>query len=183
MAALPIPHPATYFHKSSVVSSNYPDPDLQTRWLEDLYAAYRDFIYRVAYRVTHNSGDAEDVVQNVFLRMMRTGKRPDVGHSAEGYLRRAATNAAIDLIRKRTQRAETNLAPWHSAAEETFLERQHVERVLGKLAPKDASLFELHYDCGYLYEELAGRFGIPVGTVKSRLHRIRAELQEELRAA
>lgn len=151
--------------------------------LEELYATHRGLIYRAALRVTHNAGDAEDVVQNVFLRMMRTNKRPDMGCGAAAYLKRAAINTAIDLIRTRTQRAETNLLTWHPGMEETFVEQQHVRRALEKLEPGDARLFELHYNGGYLYRELAGRFGIPVGTVKSRLHRIRAELQEELQAA
>ncbi|MGA8870223.1 MAG: RNA polymerase sigma factor, partial [Candidatus Acidiferrales bacterium] len=59
----------------------------------------------------------------------------------------------------------------------------HVRQVLGKLPPKNAELFELHYRGGYSYEELAERFGIQVGAVKSRLFRIRAALQKEMQAA
>jgi RNA polymerase sigma factor (sigma-70 family) len=106
-----------------------------------------------------------------------------VGRCAVAYFRRAATNAAIDLMRKRAQRAETDLQPWYSVAEQTFLEQHRVRKALDKLTPKDASLCELHYRGGYLYHELAEQFGIPVGTVKSRLHRIRGELQNELQAA
>jgi len=140
-------------------------------------------IYFVAFRVTRNAVDAEDVVQNVFLRMMRTDKQPDVGRCAVAYFSRAATNAAIDLIRKRTQRAETDLQPWYSVAEHAFVEDHDVRQALHKLAPTDATLCEMHYRDGYLYHELAEHFGIPVGTVKSRLHRIRGELQNELQAA
>lgn len=151
--------------------------------LDQLYADYRDLIYRVAYRVTHNASDAEDVVQNVFLRMIQTDKQPDVGRCAVGYFRRAAMNAAIDLIRKRAQRAETDLQPWYPAAPQTFVEEHYIRQAIDKLTPKDASLCEMHYRGGYLYHELAEHFGIPVGTVKSRLHRIRGELQMELQAA
>ena len=87
-----------YFHPAIIVSDNYREPELS---IEQLYADYRDLIYHVALRVTHNAGDAEDVVQNVFLRMIQTDKQPDVGRCAVGYFRRAAMNAAIDLIRKR----------------------------------------------------------------------------------
>jgi RNA polymerase sigma-70 factor (ECF subfamily) len=149
----------------------------------ELYARHRDFIYHVALRVLHNADDAEDVVQNVFLRMMRNEQGPDVGRSAVGYLRRAAKNAAIDIIRKRTQRAETELPAYHPAPEETFVERRHVRQVIEKLPARNAELLEMHYQGGYMYDELAARFGMQVGTVKSRLHRIRAVLQEELRAA
>jgi RNA polymerase sigma-70 factor (ECF subfamily) len=182
MATLPIPYPIKYLRESTISSGNYPETEVQTS-LEQLYSEHRDFIFRVALRVTHNAGDAEDVVQNVFLRMMRTDKRPDAGRSAAAYFRRAATNTAIDLIRMRTTRAETSLQACQPATQQTLLEHRHVRQVLDKLAPKDASLFELHYNNGYLYRELAERFGLQVGTVKSRLHRIRAELQDELQAA
>jgi RNA polymerase sigma factor (sigma-70 family) len=182
MGPLPVQDRAKYLREETIVNGN--NNHMETKvLLEELFAEYRDFIYRVALRVTHNAGDAEDVVQNVFLRMMRSDKRPDVGRCAAAYLRRAATNTAIDLIRQRATRAETNLPSWHPAAQQTLLEEHHVRQVLDKLPPKDGRLFELHYHGGYLYRELAERFGIPVGTVKSRLHRVRAELQNELQAA
>jgi RNA polymerase sigma-70 factor, ECF subfamily len=169
-----------YFHEAIIVSDNYWEAAIP---IEQLYADYRDLIYHVALRVTHNANDAEDVVQNVFLRMIQTDKQPDVGRCAVGYFRRAAMNAAIDLLRKRTQRAETDLQPWYPAPAQTFVEDQYIRQAIGKLTPKDASLCEMHYRGGYLYHELAEHFGIPVGTVKSRLHRIRGELQTELQAA
>ncbi len=182
MAALPLPRPVRYLLEASIAYSNYNEPEVNAS-LEELYASHRAVVYRAALRVTHNADDAEDVVQNVFLRMIRHAKRPDMGRCATAYLRRAATNAAIDLIRKRTQRAETDLPLHHPAAEQTFVEQRHVRQVLDRLPPRNAKLFELHYQGGYVYEELAECFGIKVGTVRSRLHRIRAALQKELLAA
>ena len=149
----------------------------------NIYMQHRDFLYRVALRILHNADDAEDVVQNVFLRMMRNDHAPDEGRSAVGYLRRAAKNAAIDVIRKRTQRAESELGTYYPAADEGFARRRHVRQVMEQLPVRNAQLIELHYHGGYMYEELASHFGMQIGTVKSRLHRIRAVLQEELRAA
>ncbi len=138
MANLPISiSNAEYFHPAIIVPNNYRETEVP---IEELYAGYRDLIYRVALRVTRNAGDAEDVVQNVFLRMMQTDKQPDVGRCAVAYFRRAATNAAIDLMRKRAQRAETDLQPWYSVAEQTFVEEQYVREAIDKLTPKDASL-------------------------------------------
>jgi RNA polymerase sigma-70 factor, ECF subfamily len=178
MANLSVPI-AEYFYGANIVSSNYMDPV----WIEELYTAHRQLIYHVALRITRNTADAEEVVQNVFLRMMRNDRQPDVGRCAVAYFRRAAMNTAIDLIRKRAHRSETNLESWYPAPQQTFVEEQHVRQALGKLTPKDASLCELHYRDGYLYHELAEHFGIPIGTVKSRLHRIRGELENELQAA
>jgi RNA polymerase sigma factor (sigma-70 family) len=180
MTNIPVQMPLEYLHEAIIDASDYQKTGIP---IEDLYAAYRDLIYFVAFRVTRNAVDAEDVVQNVFLRMMRTDKQPDAGRCAVAYFRRTATNAAIDLIRKRTQRRETDLQPWYSVAEHTFVEEHDVRQALNKLAAIDATLCEMHYRDGYLYHELAEHFGIPVGTVKSRLHRIRGELQNELRAA
>ena len=181
MAAIPFPSPAHYLLEAIIVSENYLNSEAQAS-LEDLYASHRDFLYRVALRVTRNADDAEDVVQNVFLRMMRNDARPDVGRSAIAYLKRAATNAAIDLVRQRAQRAETTLPARHPTGTQTFVEQHYCRQVLDRRPPASAQLFELHGH-GYMYEELAERFGIQIGTVKSRLYRIRAALEKELQAA
>lgn len=177
MATLPYPQPPKYLREENIAMANYRQQKPQT-FLEELYANHRNSIYRVALRVTHNPDDAEDAVQNVFLRMMRTEKRPDGARGAAAYLRRAATNAAVDVIRERTHRAETNILPFHPAANPTLLEQQQVRQVLDNLPHANARLLELHYRDGYLYEELAALFGIPVGTVKSRLHSIRSAAKE-----
>ena len=132
MATTPVSNSIQYLHKAIIVYDNYGEEDEQA-WMEELYASHRDFIYRVALRVIRNADDAEDAVQNVFLRMMRNGRPPDVGSGAGAYWRRAAVNAAIDVIRRRTQRAETGLPPNHPAAEQRVMERHHVRQVLGKL--------------------------------------------------
>jgi RNA polymerase sigma-70 factor, ECF subfamily len=180
MASIPDPFPLQYLRVESVASSNHIGVATDS-WIETLYASHRDFIFRVALSVTRNAGDAEDVVQNVFLRMIRNDTGPAVGSCPVAYLRRAAVHTAIDLIRKRTQRAETDLPPDFPAAGQKLAEQRHVRQVLDKLPPKYAALFEMHCR-GYLYLELAERFGMEVGTVKSRLHRIRAVLQKELEA-
>ena len=183
MATIPASNSLQYLHQAIIVDGNYTDGEYEQAWMEELYASHRDFIYRVALRVIRNADDAEDAVQNVFLRVMRNGRPPDVGSGAAAYWRRAAVNAAIDVIRRRTQRAETGLPPNHPAAEQRVMERHHVRQVLGKLPPANAELFKLHYHDGYSYVELAERFGIQVGAVKSRLFRIRAARQQEMQAA
>ena len=137
--------------------------------------------------MTSSRNSACDVVPNVFLRMMRNDTGPAVGSFPVAYLRRATVHSAIDLIRKRAQRAETDLPRHLPAAEQKLIEQRHVRQALDKLPPKNAALFEMHCR-GYLYLELAERFGMEVGAVKSRLHRIEpcykigAVLQKELEA-
>jgi RNA polymerase sigma-70 factor (ECF subfamily) len=151
--------------------------------LETLYATYRDAVYRVAFRVTRNAADAEDIVQGVFLRMLRNEVQPDPRRSPAAYLKRAAANASIDLIRQRTQRSETTIPRHHAAAEDTCLSRVQVGQTIATLTPSNARLFVMHYDGGYPCQELADHFQMQTGTVKSRLHRIRASLQKQFQAA
>ena len=58
-------------------------------------------MFRAAYRVTGNAGDAEDVLQTVFMRLLRRHSDAEAVGNMEAYLRRAAVNAALDLIRSR----------------------------------------------------------------------------------
>ena len=71
-----------------------------THGFQDLYERYSESVYRAALRVTGNPADAEDVLQNVFLRIFENRLVVDPERSPEGYLRRAATNASIDLLRR-----------------------------------------------------------------------------------
>jgi len=176
MATLSASHPALYFQTATITNS-------KDSFLEELYVKYREVIFRVALRVTRNVDDAEDVVQNVFLRMMRNDTQPDVERSPGAYLKRAATNASIDLIRQRTQRAETTIPAHQAAMEEEWVERRHVQQAIEKLPAENAELFTLHYRDGYMCHEVANRLEMQTGTVKSRLHRIRTALQKQLKAA
>lgn len=66
-------------------------------------------VYRTALHVTGNPADAEDVLQTVFLRILNHQVRLDPDWHPERYLRRSATNASIDVIRRRTSQAESPL--------------------------------------------------------------------------
>jgi RNA polymerase sigma factor (sigma-70 family) len=149
---------------------------------QDLYQRYSESVYRTALRVTGNPADAEDVLQSVFLRMMRGGVAPDPKGSPEQYLRRAATNASIDLIRRKNWLAEISIdeAREHGTRESTALLRERLRRALAKLPAEDAELFVLCYLEGYSYDELAAQFQLERGTVASRLSRIRAVLRQSL---
>lgn len=149
---------------------------------QDLYQQYSETVYRTALRVTGNAADAEDVLQNVFLRILDHRLTLDPMWSPDRYLRRAATNASIDLLRRRTTQAETELVEGrdYGSHESTVLLKERLRRALAKLSPTDAELFVLCYLEGYSYEDLASQFQLERGTVASRLYRIRAALQKEL---
>ncbi|MBI2687290.1 MAG: sigma-70 family RNA polymerase sigma factor [Acidobacteria bacterium] len=144
---------------------------------QDLYEQHASTVYRTALRVTGNAADAEDALQTVFLRLMNQPVL-DLLSSSEHYLRRAATNAAIDILRKKQTQRETplDLTPERTSPAKDALLKESLRRALAKLDPEDAQLFTLRNLEGFSYDELAGMFAIERGTVASRLHRIRQDL-------
>jgi RNA polymerase sigma factor (sigma-70 family) len=86
----------------------------------DLDQIFRDnyrWVHRTAYGVTRRSEDAEDVVQNLFLRLLQRGLPPDISRNAKGYLYRAAVNLALDRVRSRRRRiVREKLASMQSSA-------------------------------------------------------------------
>src|SRR5437899_11530041 len=70
---------------------------------ELLFREHHDQVFRTAYRVTGSAADAEDVLQTVFLRLVRRKEELDLSPSPGSYLHRAAVNASLDLLRSRTR--------------------------------------------------------------------------------
>jgi RNA polymerase sigma-70 factor (ECF subfamily) len=150
-----------------------------------LYARHYEAVFRAALRVTGNPADAEDVLQTVFLRVFSQG---DPGGDAEAarrpaaYFRRAAVNAAVDLLRRRAARPETvydDGSPG-AAVEPPVLLKEQLRRAVATLESDDATLFLLRYVEGLSNEELASLFQLEKNNVAVRLHRIRLRLKAEL---
>jgi RNA polymerase sigma-70 factor (ECF subfamily) len=164
-----------------LASTAEPIPLTLSTDFQDLYQKFSTTVYRAALRVTGNPADAEDVMQTVFLRVLHNpGEGLDAAQAPERYLRRAATNASIDVLRKRTTRAEAPLdsGPERAGPGSTALLKERVRRALAELPPQDAELFTLRNLEGLSYLELADHLGIERGTVASRLHRIRETLRD-----
>jgi RNA polymerase sigma-70 factor (ECF subfamily) len=148
----------------------------------ELYERHYEAVFRAALRVTGNPADAEDVVQTVFLRAMTAGGDLDGVAAPAAYFRRAAVNAAVDVLRRRELRAESGYdsqAP-HAAVQSPVLLKERLRRALGILERDDASLFLLRHVEGLSIEELAGLFQMEKNNVSVRLHRIRHRLQAEI---
>ncbi len=157
-----------------------PDEVKRPPEFDDLYRQYSETVYLTARRITGSPQDAEDVLQTVFLRLLnRPGDdlNPQV---ATAYFRRAATNASIDVLRRRAVHAETPLdGLLQQPSQETSpLLKERLRRAIASLDPEDAELFLLRNLEGWSSNELAAAFGIERGTVGSRLFRIRQALQK-----
>jgi RNA polymerase sigma-70 factor, ECF subfamily len=140
-------------------------------------------VFRVAYRVTGNAADAEDVLQTVFLRLL--GRRPnaDALENEESYLRRAAVNAAIDLVRSR-QAARTvpllEMASQRRPSDAGGL-RHALRSALARLSPRSAKVFALRFFEDMSNRQIASSLGISQVLVAVIIFRARQQLQKELR--
>ena len=148
----------------------------------ELYERHYEAVFRAALRVTGNPADAEDVLQTVFLRVVgRGGDAKDVALPA-AYFRRAAVNAAVDVLRRRELHAESPFddgAP-HVAVQPPVLLKERLRRAVAALESEDASLFLLRHVEGLSIEELAEMFDLEKNNVAVKLHRIRRRLQAEM---
>lgn len=158
----------------------------------DLDQIFRDnygWMYRAAYGVTGRPEDAEDVVQNLFLRLLQRGFPPDVKRNARGYLYRAAINLALDRVRsRRRQVLRESLAGIESAASTLNCDsNEEIEasllKVLAELDPESAELLFLRYVNNCSDAEIARMRGTSRGTIALRLFRTRAKIRNLMRTS
>jgi len=101
-----------------------PAPEAASDSVTALFTQHHERVFRVARRITGNASDAEDVLQTVFLRIMRRDEPPLRADDAANYLHRAATNASLDLLRRRkAAKAEPLPEPVPDAPAEEGVER------------------------------------------------------------
>jgi len=152
-----------------------------------LEMAFRDHaqtVLRTAYRVTGRMADAEDVLQTVFLRL--SARTPGAVENLEGYLRRAAVNAALDVLRSRKTWNEVELQeqlPSTRAASsfEAAHIRNSLRHALGSLSPRAAEIFVLRFVEGHDNRTIARMLNTSAAVIAVLLHRTRRQLQKELR--
>ncbi len=156
--------------------------------LEQAFRAHHSLVFRTAYRITGNAGDAEDALQTVFLRLLRRGRNAEPLENAESYLRRAAINAALDVIRSR-QAEQTvplpeeasGLVPAAAAQADVSGLRQALAQAMAGLKPRQAEIFALRFLEGLSNREIAQTLGISQVLVAVIVHRTRQQLRKELR--
>ena len=153
--------------------------------LDNIFQAHQEKVFRAAFRVTGNASDAEDVLQTVFLRLLRNQQEFTTLEDAGNYLYRAGVNAALDIVRsRRTESLEEHSPPdpgWkpdrsHHSAEL----RDRMREAVARLHPTAAEMFVLRYFEGYDNTEVARILNTTEGTVAVTLHRTRTRLQKEL---
>lgn len=153
--------------------------------LEQLMRDYGRLVFSIAYSVLRNPQDAEDVAQEVFLRLMRYRYRLAFVHNERMFLGRMARTAALDHRRRQRERVsiEGLAEPAEPARDHSHEEALSLLMMLMRSLPatlRDA--LELGQVEGLTSEEMAKILGIPASTVRSRLLQARELLKEKWKA-
>lgn len=164
---------------------------------EELVDMYKDKIYHLGYRMLGQSGDAEDVVQETFLRVYMNLDRYDENQKFSTWIYRIATNLCIDRLRKRkpnysldAELPDSEGADWYSTLasdqdtpeEELVLSetQQQIRKAIETLPEKYKSVVILRYLHDMSLQEIGDVLQMPVTTIKTRVHRGREFLRKKL---
>jgi RNA polymerase sigma-70 factor (ECF subfamily) len=169
----------------------------QVSEFEDVALVHLDLVYRAALRLTHNRADAEDLVQETWLRALRHFDQFDPGSNCRAWLLTILRNAFLNRVRREGREIlESDMAAdgsgaarleeaavAHSSPEEDFLQtvlHGDVDRALKTLPLPFRFVVTLTDLEGLTYKEVAQVLSCPIGTVMSRLSRARQLLRKEL---
>jgi RNA polymerase sigma-70 factor (ECF subfamily) len=157
-----------------------------------IYRRHASRLYSLAYRMTGNAGDAEDLLQEIFLQAHRKLDGFKGESALVTWLYRLAMNHCLDYLRSKAKRmtlvtgsldADDQRPPAAPAgAVELTVSRIDLERAIAGLPEGCRAAFLLHDVEGFEHREVGGMLGIAEGTSKSQVHKARLRLREALRA-
>jgi RNA polymerase sigma-70 factor (ECF subfamily) len=167
------------------------------RAFAELVEMYKDKIYHLGYRMLNQRQEAEDVVQETFLRVYTNLDRYDENQKFSTWIYRIATNLCIDRLRKRkptysidAELTDSEGTDWHAmlASEDPSPEtelilsetQQHIREAIESLPDKYKSIVVLRYLHDLSLQEISDILEMPVTTVKTRVHRGREFLRKKL---
>jgi RNA polymerase sigma-70 factor (ECF subfamily) len=168
--------------------------DDTNRWVpptwEEIVEQHSARVYRLAYRLTGNVHDAEDLTHDVFVRVFRSLHTYRPG-TFEGWLHRITTNVFLDKMRRKqrirfdalSEEASARLASSSAGPEQQVHDgmfEDDIQRALDALPPDFRAAVVLCDIEGLSYEEIAATLDVKLGTVRSRIHRGRAQLRDAL---
>ena len=162
-----------------------------------LVEAHSRAVFRLAFRITANEQDAEDVVQETFLKLHRNLDKFEDRSTLSTWIYRIATNSALDLIRSRKRHqqgrepenpegvaAVDRLESSHPAPDRLVLSgelRERVQLALSRLTPAERAAFVLRHFEGQGIEAIAETLGLRQGAAKNTIFRAVSKLRGELK--
>jgi RNA polymerase sigma-70 factor (ECF subfamily) len=161
--------------------------------LEHVFREHHAMVFRAAYRVTGNASDAEDVMQTVFLRLLKRDSDAETVGNMASFLHRSAVNAGLDLLRSRQNIHSVPLDEMEPVLAEPACRRpdraqssgeirEWLRGALARLNPRIAAMFALRFFEGKGNPEIARMLNTTPGTVAVTLSRTRDRLQREFQA-
>jgi RNA polymerase sigma-70 factor, ECF subfamily len=190
-----VSHIADQVHTADSATTATFDTDAESQaWTppswEEIVSTHSARVYRLAYRLTGNQHDAEDLTQEVFVRVFRSLSTYTPG-TFEGWLHRITTNLFLDMVRRKQRIRFDALAddaaerlPSREPSPQQVFNDTHfdadVQQALDTLAPEFRAAVVLCDIEGLSYEEIAATLGVKLGTVRSRIHRGRSHLRKAL---
>ncbi|WP_078309612.1 MULTISPECIES: RNA polymerase sigma factor SigE [unclassified Mycobacterium] len=158
---------------------------------DELVREHADRVYRLAYRLSGNQQDAEDLTQETFIRVFRSLQNYQPG-TFEGWLHRITTNLFLDMVRRRGRIRMEALPEDYDRVPATDPDPEQIyhdaqlgadlQAALDALAPEFRAAVVLCDIEGLSYEEIGATLGVKLGTVRSRIHRGRQAIREHLAA-
>ncbi len=163
----------------------------------ELVRRYQDRLYNTIYRLLDNADDAQDVVQDAFVSAYQSLEGFKGDSQFFTWLYRIAVNTAISHKRRqrltlsidagrnggaRVEPLDTSDASRPGHALERAEEERRVQQALNRLSAEHRAVLIMKDMEGQKYEAMAAILGVPIGTIRSRLHRARIELREELKS-
>lgn len=159
----------------------------EKRYQDRLYKRYSSLLFGICLRYTKNKMEAQDVLQDVFVKVYRHIGTFTEGHSFEGWLRRIAVNTSITAYRKNQKQGYLEDIDDVVMYKEEPLEFNDLEftqeelyNSIQRLPSGYKTVFNLYVVEGYMHKEIADMLGIDVNTSKSQLSRAKTYLQREL---
>ena len=149
----------------------------ERNYAAEAFEKYSDMVYRLAFARLKSTSDADDILQEVFLRFIKSKDKVNNEEHAKALLIRITINCSKSMLTsswfKKTEALSENLSV-------TMPENDTLEAVL-KLPQKYRTVIHLHYYCGFSVEEIGEILNHNPSTVKSQLHRARMKLKNELK--
>jgi RNA polymerase sigma-70 factor (ECF subfamily) len=154
--------------------------------LDDLFREHSQMVYRTAFSITGSPQDAEDVLQGLFLWLLRRGIPAAFHRNAKAYLYRAAVNLSLNTVRTRRRHVLTGdhtrfevllKAPATDADEDL---QAQLGDAIGRLHPRAVEMLILRYEHNYSDAEIGKLLGASRGTIAVTLYRARARLKKLL---
>jgi RNA polymerase sigma factor (sigma-70 family) len=153
---------------------------------EELYNRFAPKMYAVCLRYANNSDDAQDLLQEGFIKVYKNIHRFRAEGSFEGWIRRVFINSSIEHLRKKsaklmtvTEKEEGTIEDTDISALDTMAEKDII-KLIQELSPGYRTVFNLYVIEGFAHKEIAEQLGISEGTSKSQLARAKSILQKKV---